>query len=182
MHRDEVIAALRRYKSQLDTILYRFVGAHGDIYIGDGDHARLEQLVFEARDLFDDAFVDGEKHSKPLIAYFREGIRNFLGTPSRHSVEQIKNVISAALTRVERNPHPLKTMAVAPTEPRDQDVIVRIAERLHLVVHELRQRREDRQTLDVADEYDVQDLVRALLRLYFDDIRPEEWTRWWKPR
>ncbi|MGE1734013.1 hypothetical protein ACMFGQ_21070 (plasmid) [Enterobacter hormaechei] len=26
------------------------------------------------------------------------------------------------------------------------------------------------------DEYDVQDLVHALLRLHFDDIRPEEYT------
>ena len=31
-------------------------------------------------------------------------------------------------------------------------------------------------TLDVEDEYDVQDLLHALLRLYFKDIRPEEWT------
>jgi len=31
-------------------------------------------------------------------------------------------------------------------------------------------------TLSVEDEYDVQDLLHALLTLYFDDIRPEEWT------
>lgn len=30
--------------------------------------------------------------------------------------------------------------------------------------------------LDVQDEYDVQDFLHALLYLYFDDIRPEEWT------
>lgn len=40
----------------------------------------------------------------------------------------------------------------------------------------LRSRREDRPTLDVSDEYDVQDLLHALLRLYFEDVRPEEWT------
>lgn len=34
----------------------------------------------------------------------------------------------------------------------------------------------DRSTLVVEDEYDVQDLVHALLRIHFDDIRPEEWT------
>ena len=28
----------------------------------------------------------------------------------------------------------------------------------------------------INDEYDVQDLMKALLKLYFDDIRPEEWT------
>jgi hypothetical protein len=31
-------------------------------------------------------------------------------------------------------------------------------------------------TLDVTDEYDVQDLFHALLMIYFDDIRKEEWV------
>lgn len=48
--------------------------------------------------------------------------------------------------------------------------------RFHQVVVQLRRRREDRPTLEVGDEYDVQDLLHALLRLHFDDIRPEEWT------
>jgi hypothetical protein len=51
-----------------------------------------------------------------------------------------------------------------------------ICERFHLVAKQLRQRHDNRPTLDVADEYDVQDLLHALLRLYFDDIRPEEWA------
>lgn len=32
-----------------------------------------------------------------------------------------------------------------------------------------------RATLEVADEYDVQDLMGAFLQLEFDDVRPEEW-------
>ena len=52
----------------------------------------------------------------------------------------------------------------------------RIFERFHRVVKQLRNRYESRTTLDVNDEYDVQDLFHALLKLYFDDIRPEEWT------
>ncbi len=51
-----------------------------------------------------------------------------------------------------------------------------IARRFPLVVRQLRQRRQDRNTLDVEDEYDVQDLLHSLLRLFFDDIRPEETT------
>ena len=51
-----------------------------------------------------------------------------------------------------------------------------ICSRFHLVVSQLRSRRQDRDTLDVQDEYDVQDLLHALLRLFFDDVRPEEWT------
>jgi hypothetical protein len=40
----------------------------------------------------------------------------------------------------------------------------------------LRQRYDNRETLDVQNEYDVQDLMHALLRLSLDDVRPEEWT------
>jgi hypothetical protein len=51
-----------------------------------------------------------------------------------------------------------------------------LAERFHGVVRQLRQRHDGRPTLAVADEYDVQDLFHALLTIYFDDIRKEEWT------
>jgi hypothetical protein len=56
------------------------------------------------------------------------------------------------------------------------DSIVRLAERFHRMVGQLRNRHSGRTTLDVKDEYDVQDLFHALLTLFFDDIRPEEWT------
>lgn len=51
-----------------------------------------------------------------------------------------------------------------------------IFSRFHKVVRQLRNRYENRNTLDVNDEYDVQDLLHALLKLYFDDVRAEEWT------
>jgi hypothetical protein len=54
--------------------------------------------------------------------------------------------------------------------------IERICNRISLVIRQLRERHEGRQTLDVADEYDVQDLLHALLHLFFDDVRPEEYT------
>jgi len=52
----------------------------------------------------------------------------------------------------------------------------RLFDRFHLVVRQLRSRHADRETLDVSDEYDVQDLLHALLKLHFDDVRSEEWT------
>lgn len=44
------------------------------------------------------------------------------------------------------------------------------------VARQLRCRYENRETLKIEDEYDVQDLLHALLLLYFDDVRAEEWT------
>ncbi len=44
------------------------------------------------------------------------------------------------------------------------------------VARQLRCRYDNRETLKIEDEYDVQDLLHALLLLYFDDVRTEEWT------
>jgi hypothetical protein len=54
--------------------------------------------------------------------------------------------------------------------------IKRIFINFHNVAKQLRSRYKDRNTLDIEDEYDVQDLLHALLKLYFEDIRAEEWT------
>jgi len=51
-----------------------------------------------------------------------------------------------------------------------------LCSRFHIIARQLRQRYNNRPTLDVSDEYDVQDLIHALLRINFEDIRPEEWT------
>lgn len=51
-----------------------------------------------------------------------------------------------------------------------------IFSKFHTVVRQLRSRYDDRETLNVEDEYDVQDLLHVLLKIYFDDIRPEETT------
>ncbi len=62
-------------------------------------------------------------------------------------------------------------------EAFDADVeLKRVFSRFHRIVRQIRNRYDNRSTIDVNDEYDVQDLLHALLRLYFDDIRPEEWT------
>lgn len=55
-------------------------------------------------------------------------------------------------------------------------IVEMICNRFHAVARQLRHRHTDRPTLEVRDEYDVQDLFHSLLRLYFDDIRHEEWT------
>lgn len=54
--------------------------------------------------------------------------------------------------------------------------IERLLAKFHSVARQIRQRHDERSTLDISDEYDVQDLLHGLLKIYFDDIRPEEWT------
>jgi hypothetical protein len=51
-----------------------------------------------------------------------------------------------------------------------------ICTRFPAVVRQLRRRYGNRNPLEINDEYDVQDLMRALLQIFFDDVRPEQWT------
>ncbi len=51
-----------------------------------------------------------------------------------------------------------------------------LASRIEYVRRQLEHRHQGRPTLKVSDEYDFQDLFQSLLRVFFDDIRTEEWV------
>jgi hypothetical protein len=82
-----------------------------------------------------------------------------------------KDKIIASLKACLRIEPPIKDLKM------DSDHILHnIFERFHLVVKQLKNRYDSRNTLSVDDEYDVQDLLHCLLRLYFNDVRAEEWS------
>ena len=56
------------------------------------------------------------------------------------------------------------------------DKVKLLIRRFHKVVRQLRSRYASRNTIEIEDEYDVQDLFHSLLRIYFDDVRAEEYT------
>jgi DpnII restriction endonuclease len=51
-----------------------------------------------------------------------------------------------------------------------------VCHRFQKVALQLQERYGNRPTLVLEDEYDVQYLFHALLRIFFEDVRPEEWT------
>jgi hypothetical protein len=61
--------------------------------------------------------------------------------------------------------------------PAALTMITSLLRRLPVIVRELNNRHAGRAPLvDIADEYDVQDLLRGVLRALFDDVRDEEYT------
>lgn len=59
----------------------------------------------------------------------------------------------------------------------DYDLIIsNIIEHFNACAIQLKRRHAGRKTIIIQDEYDVQDLLHALLKLHFSDVRPEEWT------
>lgn len=63
-----------------------------------------------------------------------------------------------------------------PPETATLDTLRRMCARFHLVARQLRLRKEYRPTLEITDEYDLQDLFYALLRLQFDEVGTDEWA------
>jgi hypothetical protein len=53
-------------------------------------------------------------------------------------------------------------------------IIHLLCSRFHGFVRQLGHRHQNRATFEVNDEYDVQDLLHALLRIHFDDVRAED--------
>lgn len=54
--------------------------------------------------------------------------------------------------------------------------IQNLLSKFHRIAQTLRIRHDNRQTLIISDEYDVQDLLRSLLKEHFDDVRDEDYV------
>lgn len=66
-----------------------------------------------------------------------------------------------------------------PSSPNDIDadlLLSHIFNNFSRFVHQLRRKRHNGRDCFISDEYDVQDLLHALLKLHFDDVRAEDWT------
>jgi len=100
---DEIIAEIRRYESELAGILSRFSHDREGTHIERGDDPLLRQVVRELVDLFNDA-IGSNSYSSQIIKDFNEGVKNYLHTPSYKSVENIRAIVRAAITRFSRSP------------------------------------------------------------------------------
>jgi len=58
----------------------------------------------------------------------------------------------------------------------DSVFLIKIVNRFHSVVRQIQNRHSKRPTINITDEYDVQDLFHGLLQIEFEDIRAEEHT------
>lgn len=62
------------------------------------------------------------------------------------------------------------------TQEEALNYIIFICERFSRAVRVLTDRHAGRETIVIKDEYDVQDVIHLCLKLFFDQVYPEEWT------
>ena len=177
---DEIVGALVGYREEVGAMLGRFTRTRDGIHINSQDNYRLRALVTEAIDLLRDHVPGSNQHRSMLANSYNEGVTNWLNSSSYASAEQIRGSLGAVITRIERNKGLFASstapIEAGPTESKLLDALDRIVLRFHAAAVQLRSRYDGRGTLDVNDEYDVRDLVHALLWLHFDDVRKEEWV------
>lgn len=131
-------------------------------------------------------FVD---HLESYDSYFKEAINkytkvrnSFIPTPIQEINNNRKITIDAfktflTLSEQELNKEGLSSFSTPQTAT---EMIQIIFNKFYDVAKQIETRRKDkgkvRGTLIIKDEYDVQDMLHGLLKIYFDDIRTEEWT------
>lgn len=92
-----------------------------------------------------------------------------------NNLKLIKEITKNLELYMAENNNPVIVNDNKKTSNTDKDTIIKLLNRFHFVAKQLRDRYNNRETLDIADEYDVQDLLHSLLYIYCDDIRAEEW-------
>jgi hypothetical protein len=74
----------------------------------------------------------------------------------------------------------LDTHDIPPFQPLSEQetlkLVRKVCLRLHAVARQLRLRKDSRPTVEIEDDYDLQDLLRALLKMEFDEVGTDEWT------
>jgi len=101
----------------------------------------------------------------------------------QESIESTRSEMSAQVWKFERFSEKIELLKVkidpnqhTKSHKYDLNDLLKLLHRFHKVAQELRFRRSDREPIVIRDEYDLQYLIGALLKLYFDDVRPEEYS------
>ena len=168
---DEVLIARAKLDSlRKHTIPDRCIGLH---YV-DQYHdvlAQLEKLL--NRDLT--GYRIPQKEIQPILRGSNYVTGKKVYSDKRYCERSILMLaIDSLLGVVDAHLKERSAIKSAPAGPLE--LIERLCKRFPAIVHQLKERGRGRVPLVMADEYDVQYLLHALLREHFDDIRDEEYT------
>lgn len=145
-------AEFKKWHRDTQVAIERIFGKEGR-HLRDFNGVEYSLAIFStgtSESAFERAFRDGLDSAQPVLESFISEIQEYWSERDELTAE------SGASTALSR--------------------LTAICARFHLVVRQLKARHDDRPTLEVEDEFDVQDLLHALLRVEFEDIRSEEWV------
>lgn len=124
--------------------------------------------------------VEYQRHTDGMGAFFPG---TYKPPTFEESVESNRKEMGYQVSKLKRFSDKIELLRVKPgltfttqvKEPHLEN-LMQLLKRFHKIVQELRERRAGREPVVIADEYDLQYVLKALLKLYFDDIRAEEFS------
>ena len=122
-----------------------------------------------------------------IVVYDRDILSNGLPTPPHiHATGFIVSLTTKAFsskkfielsTRIIRQIElKLNIQGWSDASEYNDHILANIFDNFHGFYKQLKNRHADRPTIEIVDEYDVQDLLHAILKLHFRDVREEEYT------
>ena len=173
MTADEVAAALTGYAFELNAMKRKIMRV-GHV----SEEANYRRIELEVMNLLSDHLRQGAQLRQAFFQAPRTNPRDRNAPlPTFDGLGRAVNYLEATAVRINRDPSLVKA-AISSSFPLPSKAaaLESIISRLPQIMRQLAKRQRDRQPFEVNDEYDLQDLVHALLRSIFDDIRPEDWT------
>jgi len=141
------------------------------------DHEN-EELHYEAQGVLEDALGENDEGVQRILS---AGIHSAIDVSGdvehiytsawKLRAKLIGNLVERLRSNISVAPQPAAPAVVRPTA---LEQVERLLKRFHRAALQLRKRHGARPAHVITDEYDVQDLLHALLKLHFDDVRPEE--------
>jgi len=141
---------------------------------GDSQKSVLDS---EIQGFLTSAFENGDKKGYTSSSRIFVGFVDYIPSESEKQEDYISslNMMKRHLIRFKSEIETIINASI--TEDKNVlETLELIFSNFHSFARQLRQRHGDRATISVNDEYDVQDLLHAILKIFFSDIRPEEYT------
>jgi len=125
---------------------------------------------------------------KSIFTYDPQILNKGLDTPPHMNIDgELMSIFSrvASVEDFQKNAKRLiRQLELKFAETKDGDIdiqpkfdfVYRLLEQFHIIANQLRNRHGGRETLQIKDEYDVQDLLHGLLKIEYEDVRAEEYT------
>ena len=175
MPRAEARSKIKAQIQKGGEILQKPIGTPADVNLLSGNYKKWDDFNEELlRILFSGDRVLSEYHDHVYISYsFGGGI----GEELRYYTDRTRGAIARLESLEERLDLIPETLirTVAPA-PDGLSLLTKTLTSFHSVARQLRFRHDNRPTIEINDEYDLQDLLHALLKRDFKDVRPEEWV------
>lgn len=170
MNKLEAIEKLKRQKSIAETLLHKPRG-----------NQEFQKWHRDTQIAIERIFGEGKRHSEDfdnihysLIAFTTSTSDHEFEKAYQRGVQSAITLLDSFIDEIEEYWNDSEEQPVIQySHIANIELIIR---RFHRIARQLRSRYAKRATIEVEDEYDVQDLFHALLKLYFDDIRPEEYV------